>query len=173
MSATRWVDGCGPPTDLCQPLCPTTPPVRDDNVDVSEAKLSRSPFSIELDDMEINTRIRGVHVCGADQSFAFSPIPLRHGVDSPGFLCSNCLPFACINLCFSTHTHSYARSRVRTWRPMGVILPEDAARCEANCFNNEQLQERRQRRQVWNLPTSSNLCEVASRRRMNMRKRVM
>jgi hypothetical protein len=56
---------------------------------------------------------------------------------------------------------------------MGVTLLEDAANWEANRFNNEQLQERRQRRQVWNLLMGSNLWEVASRRRMKMRKRVM
>jgi hypothetical protein len=32
------VDGCGPPTDLCQPPRPTTPPIRDDYVEVSRDK---------------------------------------------------------------------------------------------------------------------------------------
>jgi hypothetical protein len=39
--ATRRVDGHEPPVDLCQPPCPTTPVMGDDNVYVSGAKLSR------------------------------------------------------------------------------------------------------------------------------------
>jgi hypothetical protein len=41
------------------------------------------PFSEELNDMEINTRIRGILAHGADLNFGLGPIPLREGVDSP------------------------------------------------------------------------------------------
>jgi hypothetical protein len=34
MTDTRWVDGRGPPADLCQPPRPTTPPVRDNYMDI-------------------------------------------------------------------------------------------------------------------------------------------
>jgi hypothetical protein len=39
-AATRWVDGSGPSTNLCQPPRPTTAVIGDDNVVVSKAKLS-------------------------------------------------------------------------------------------------------------------------------------
>jgi hypothetical protein len=39
MTDTRWVDGRGPPADLCQPPRPTTPPVRDNYMDIFGAKL--------------------------------------------------------------------------------------------------------------------------------------
>jgi hypothetical protein len=40
------------------------------------------PFSAELDDMMINTRIQGVLSHGANQNFNFGPISLMEGVDS-------------------------------------------------------------------------------------------
>jgi hypothetical protein len=40
-------------------------------------------FSIELDDTEINTQIRGIPAHGADLSFGFGLIPLREGVNCP------------------------------------------------------------------------------------------
>jgi hypothetical protein len=40
------------------------------------------PFSVELDDTEINTQIRGVLAHGADHNFGSGPIPLREGVDN-------------------------------------------------------------------------------------------
>jgi hypothetical protein len=40
-------------------------------------------FSLELDDMEINSRIQGVLAHGADKNFIFGPVPLREGVDNP------------------------------------------------------------------------------------------
>jgi hypothetical protein len=56
------------------------------------------PFSIELDDTEINSRMRGVFAHGADLNFGSGPVPLREGVDSPwvsplglafGYLCQS------------------------------------------------------------------------------------
>jgi hypothetical protein len=41
------------------------------------------PFSMELGDSEINTRIQWVLAHGADQNFGFGSIPLREGVESP------------------------------------------------------------------------------------------
>jgi hypothetical protein len=43
------------------------------------------PFSTELNNTEINTRIRGGRVLahGADPNFGSDPIPLREGVVSP------------------------------------------------------------------------------------------
>jgi hypothetical protein len=38
------------------------------------------PFSLELEDTEINTQIRGVLAHGADLNFGSGPIPLREGV---------------------------------------------------------------------------------------------
>jgi hypothetical protein len=40
-------------------------------------------FSVELDDAEINARIRGILVYGANRNPDPSPIPLRGGVLSP------------------------------------------------------------------------------------------
>jgi hypothetical protein len=40
------------------------------------------PFSTELDDMEINTQIRGI-LHGANQNCGPGPVHLREGVDSP------------------------------------------------------------------------------------------
>jgi hypothetical protein len=40
-------------------------------------------FSVELDSAEINVRIRGILVYGADQDPGPSPVPLREGVISP------------------------------------------------------------------------------------------
>jgi hypothetical protein len=55
----------------------------DDNVDVSGTKLPDRSFSVELDDMEINARIRGILVHGVNQNFGPSLVPLREGVISP------------------------------------------------------------------------------------------
>jgi hypothetical protein len=41
------------------------------------------PFSTELDDTNVNTRIRGVLAHGADLIFSSSPVSLREGVNSP------------------------------------------------------------------------------------------
>jgi hypothetical protein len=41
------------------------------------------PFSTELGDRKINTRIRGVLAPGAEQNPGFSPVPLREKVDNP------------------------------------------------------------------------------------------
>jgi hypothetical protein len=41
-----------------------------------------NPFSVELGDMEMNTRIRGVLAPRADPNLGSSPIPLRERVDS-------------------------------------------------------------------------------------------
>jgi hypothetical protein len=41
------------------------------------------PFSTELDDTEINTRIQGVLTHGADLNFGSGPVPLREGVKIP------------------------------------------------------------------------------------------
>jgi hypothetical protein len=41
------------------------------------------PFTTELGDMKINTRIRGVHAYGADLNLGYGLIPLREGVDNP------------------------------------------------------------------------------------------
>jgi hypothetical protein len=41
------------------------------------------PFSVELGDMEINTRIRGFLAHGADQNFGSVLVPLRERVYSP------------------------------------------------------------------------------------------
>jgi hypothetical protein len=40
-------------------------------------------FYTKMDDAEINTRIRGILVHGANQNSSPSPIPLRGGVVSP------------------------------------------------------------------------------------------
>jgi hypothetical protein len=40
-------------------------------------------FSVELDDTEINTWIRGILVYGVNQNSGPSPIPLREGVVRP------------------------------------------------------------------------------------------
>jgi hypothetical protein len=43
----------------------------------------------------------------------------------------------------------YAGSRVCTQCPMGVTLPEDTVRREANHIHSERLRVRRQRRRAW------------------------
>jgi hypothetical protein len=55
------------------------------------------PFSVELGDTEINTRIRRILAHGADQNFGSGPIPLiREGVKSP---CMGSLEFSFVSLC--------------------------------------------------------------------------
>jgi hypothetical protein len=54
------------------------------------------PFSVELDDMEINTRIRWVLAHGADQNFGSGLVPLREGVLSP---CVSLLELTFVCLC--------------------------------------------------------------------------
>jgi hypothetical protein len=51
--------------------------MRDDYVDVSGSSCLNCPFSAELDDMEINTQIRGVLAHGADQNFCSGPFKGR------------------------------------------------------------------------------------------------
>jgi hypothetical protein len=53
------------------------------------------PFSAELSDTEINTRIRRVLAHGFDLNLVFGPIPLREGVDSP-WVSSLGLSFDCL-----------------------------------------------------------------------------
>jgi hypothetical protein len=66
------------------------------------------PFSIELDDTEINTWIRGVLAHGADLNLGSSLIHLRERVDNPwvsplglsfGCLCQFLLLTICMFLC--------------------------------------------------------------------------
>jgi hypothetical protein len=40
-------------------------------------------FSVELESAEINTRIRGILIHGADKDLGPSPVPLREGVIIP------------------------------------------------------------------------------------------
>jgi hypothetical protein len=70
--------------------------VGDDHVDVFGAKLPDRPFSKELGNMEVNTRVREVLAHGAILNHGTCPVPLREGVDNPwvsplgpsfGYLC--------------------------------------------------------------------------------------
>jgi hypothetical protein len=81
-TATRRVDGCEPPAVLCQVPHPTTPPMRDDCVDVSEAKLSRSSILHRVGrygDQHPDPRGGGPRSWGRSK-FWFSLVPLREGV---------------------------------------------------------------------------------------------
>jgi hypothetical protein len=53
------------------------------------------PFSVELGDMEVNTRIQGVLAHGVDQNLGSGLIPLREGVDNP-WVSSLGLSFGCL-----------------------------------------------------------------------------
>jgi hypothetical protein len=59
--------------DLHQPPRPTAPTMGDDNVDVSGASCPGHSFSTELDNAEINARIQGILVHGANHN----PSPAR------------------------------------------------------------------------------------------------
>jgi hypothetical protein len=89
------------------------------------------PFSIELNDMEINTWIRGVLTHGADQNFGFGLVPLREWVLSP---CVSLLKltFVCLYqfqfLSTYAFLHRILDTRNASW---GVTLPEDVVRWEA------------------------------------------
>jgi hypothetical protein len=41
------------------------------------------PFSKELGNTEINTRIQGIHAHGANLNLGLGPVPSWEGVDSP------------------------------------------------------------------------------------------
>jgi hypothetical protein len=56
------------------------------------------PFSMELDNMEINTRIRGVLVPGVDPNLGSGSVPLSERVNSP---CVSLLGLAFSFLCQS------------------------------------------------------------------------
>jgi hypothetical protein len=107
------------------------------------------PFSAELGDTEINTRVRGVLAHGAYLNLGSGPIPLREGVDSPS-VSSLGLSFDCMcQFLLLPYVCKCARSRVHTQRPEGVTLPEDVVGREANLVYSKQMQAWRQRRRDW------------------------
>jgi hypothetical protein len=110
------------------------------------------PFSTELGNVEINTRIRGVLAHRADLTFGSGPIPLTKGVDSPWlspleftfiYLYQFLLLNACAFLRRVPGTHAAPREGG------GFTLPEDVVRWEANHTHGERLWVRRQRRLAW------------------------
>jgi hypothetical protein len=109
------------------------------------------PFSAELDDTEINTWIQGVLAHVADLNFGSVPVPLREGVKNPWVSpLELILVYLCQFLLLNTHAFFLcAGSRVCTQHPVGVTLPEDAARQEANRLHREWLHVWRQRRWAW------------------------
>jgi hypothetical protein len=61
--------------NLFQPLGSTAPSAGDHQVDVSGASCPHRPFSKELDDVEINTRIHSVLTHRVDLSPGAGPAP--------------------------------------------------------------------------------------------------
>jgi hypothetical protein len=90
-------------------------------------------FCTELDDVEINTRIRGILVYGADLNSGPNPIPLREGIIIPWVsLLKLVFVWWCHFPFFLMHTRYCEGSRVCAQCPWGVTLHEDVARREAN-----------------------------------------
>jgi hypothetical protein len=105
-------------------------------------------FSTKLDNAEIYTQVWRILALGAHWNSGPSPIPLREGVTRPWV---SPLKLASARLCqflpFLLHLLLLcAGSWVHAQRPVGVILPEDSARQEANRANNERWHARKQRR---------------------------
>jgi hypothetical protein len=92
------------------------------------------PFSTELRDAEINTRIQGVLANGVDMNFG----------SGPDHYCLLVSISASQHMRILTQGLGHARSA-----PRGVTLPKDAVRWEANHTHNEWLLVQRQRRQAW------------------------
>jgi hypothetical protein len=117
-------------------------------MDAPGAKLSRLPFSMELGNTGINTRLRGVLASGVDQNFCPGLIPLRERIDNPWVSLSG-LAFSYLRQSpfpnISTPVHGLGCAHSAPW---GFSLPEDVTRQEARCVCSERLRARRQRRRV-------------------------
>jgi hypothetical protein len=106
---------------------PTSTPARDDYVDVSRAKLSRSSLLCGVGQYGDQHPDLGALAHRADQNFCSGSVPLREGVDSPWVslleLTSACLcQFLLLNaytfLCriFGTHAMTHGGSRYQRMR---------------------------------------------------------
>jgi hypothetical protein len=108
------------------------------------------PFSVELDDTEINTRIWGGPCSWGQSEFWLWPGPFKG---------RGCQPLgesvrahfhllvsisASQRICILAQDLGYARSALRRF-----TLPEDVVRREANRANSERLRARRQRKRAW------------------------
>jgi hypothetical protein len=62
------------------------------------------PFSAELGDMEINSRVRRVLAHGADLNLGSSPVPLGEGVDGPLVSPLELLAYVCCLLVYTAPT---------------------------------------------------------------------
>jgi hypothetical protein len=134
------------------------------------------PFSTELGNVEINTRIQGVLACGVDLNFGSSLVPLRECVDSPWlslleFTFVYLYQFLLLNAC--TFLRRVLGMHSTPLGGEGVTLPEDVVRREANHTHGERLWVRRQRRRERRrtLPLSPNPREVTMKRGMKTGKR--
>jgi hypothetical protein len=98
------------------------------------------PFFEELGDTEINTRICRVLTHVANLNLGAAPAPIREGVDST--LVSSPGPtFGCLcQFWFQMHSCCCAGSWVCSQHPVGVTLPKDTVRREANRAYSELLQ---------------------------------
>jgi hypothetical protein len=100
------------------------------------------PFSEELGDAKINTRIHRVLAHGVDLNPWADPAPLREGIDSTRV---SLFSFAFGNLCnliCSWRSCLLTGSCIFSQCITGVTLLEDAVRREADRALNEQLRER-------------------------------
>jgi hypothetical protein len=105
------------------------------------------PFSAELGDTEINTRIQGVLSHWANLNLSSGPVTLREGVDSPWVsLLGLAFGYLCLSLFLNVHMFLRRISGVLAAFRGGVTLPRDVVRREVNRVYSKRLWARRQRR---------------------------
>jgi hypothetical protein len=105
------------------------------------------PFSAELGDTEINTRIQGVLAHWANLNLSSGPVTLREGVDSPWVsLLGLAFGYLCLSMFLNVHMFLHRISGVLAAFRGGVTLPRDVVRREVNRVYSKRLWARRQRR---------------------------